>query len=641
VGERMKLLYLWVGNCGNINNKGFKFHGDYKIDDSKYGFNIIDRTEEEITATKYKKIILEEKNNGKILFGENIVNITAIIGKNGSGKSNLLKNFFLDVDSNLYKYETIFVYEENGISYTNGKLRIENPYLPTPKFYKDNIELEERTFDSQENYHIIYYDNIFKEKIISKSAISKNFSDISTTKLYNVLKEKFWSDEIKKQASFVYSNEFKEFNNYMTENKMKIPTYIEINSIMSELISKNIQNELFRYFGDNKDGDKSIYSDEELYEILRFFIYLKLAESVLKETDKVEIKKLIEVLEEKLNCYRKEQKIKREEKESKKNDNKEYPNLKYPKFGKDKKELELLKNNFLFGEWHKRIELKINKEENEKLKKIIEVIEKFIFNEENFKIGFNSIKIKIDKYGDVEKIKEFIDELKNNIIEEHYLQYRWTELSTGEVALLALFSRFYDVKTELEDRKDILILMDEPDIFLHPEWQRRFLNVFIKFLEKVFYDKNIQIILTSHSPFIVSDLPKENIIFLNKDDNGRCIVEDVEGMPKTFASNVHTLFSKSFFMDSTIGEFARNKIKEVMKKIDTCSREELLEKENQEEIMGVINSIGEPILKKKLLEEYNQKINSLSDIEKIKIELEQTKKELENLKNRYEITIKK
>ena len=71
--------------------------------------------------------------------------------------------------------------------------------------------------------------------------------------------------------------------------------------------------------------------------------------------------------------------------------------------------------------------------------------------------------------------------------------------------------------------------------------------------------KNLHIIIASHSPFILSDLPKENIIFLEEGKQ----VKPFKGK-QTFGANIHTLLSDGFFMsDGLMGEFAKGKIEEI------------------------------------------------------------------------------
>jgi predicted ATP-dependent endonuclease of OLD family len=106
-----------------------------------------------------------------------------------------------------------------------------------------------------------------------------------------------------------------------------------------------------------------------------------------------------------------------------------------------------------------------------------------------------------------------------------------------------------------EKNTNLIVYLDEPDLTLHPEWQRRFVDNLVKVFSSC--DKQIHFVITTHSPFLISDLPRENIIFLEdgKEANG------LNGKKQTFGANIHTLLSDSFFMeDGLMGEFAKSKI---------------------------------------------------------------------------------
>ena len=149
-----------------------------------------------------------------------------------------------------------------------------------------------------------------------------------------------------------------------------------------------------------------------------------------------------------------------------------------------------------------------------------------------------------------------------------------------------------------------------------------------KFKEITNLNKKINLFFLTHSPFIISDLPKENIIFLDKDENGKCkVVDGLNEKKETFGANIHTLLSDSFFMeDGFIGKFAESKIDEIIKYLNG----EKIENMNDEKAQKIINIIGEPILKKEL-----QRILDSKKLEKIN-EIDEVKKEIEFLKHRLE-----
>ena len=124
---------------------------------------------------------------------------------------------------------------------------------------------------------------------------------------------------------------------------------------------------------------------------------------------------------------------------------------------------------------------------------------------------------------------------------------------------------------------------------------------------------------------MVSDLPSDNVIFLKKDeDSGECIVEK-RSDKKTFASNIHNLFADGFFMKSTIGEFAREKIIEVINILN--SKEKSISSEDRKYINSIIDIIGEPIIAGKLKNMLAQKTMTREE------EIEALQKRLDELNN--------
>ncbi len=105
---------------------------------------------------------------------------------------------------------------------------------------------------------------------------------------------------------------------------------------------------------------------------------------------------------------------------------------------------------------------------------------------------------------------------------------KYTDLSHGEQTIYGQLIQMY-FYSKSED--DFLFLFDEPEISLHPKWQIDYLNEVINLLKKT--NKQYHFIFTSHSPFLLSDLPKENVIFLKE---GKQV--DVNINP--FGANIHT-----------------------------------------------------------------------------------------------------
>ena len=83
------------------------------------------------------------------------------------------------------------------------------------------------------------------------------------------------------------------------------------------------------------------------------------------------------------------------------------------------------------------------------------------------------------------------------------------ELSSGEKQL---FLRTLAIK--ILEPENSIIMIDEPELSLHPKWQQKIVDVYRKI------GRNNQIILATHSPHILGSVEKENIILLEKNENG-------------------------------------------------------------------------------------------------------------------------
>ena len=193
-----------------------------------------------------------------------------------------------------------------------------------------------------------------------------------------------------------------------------------------------------------------------------------------------------------------------------------------------------------------------------------------------------------------------------------------TVLSSGEQELLNLLSRLYYAvviaPTKFDNlRSPSLLLLDEAEIGFHPEWQRQYVNQLCKFIRLLLVPAghNFQIVLTSHSPIILSDIPKCCTTFL-KEERG-FVVNNSEEQVETFAENIFNLYRRSFFMeDGLIGEFASNKIEELKARIEQChSCKEM------NIIKTDINIIGDAFIKRYLQSKLDDATVRLSDEEQI------------------------
>ena len=217
--------------------------------------------------------------------------------------------------------------------------------------------------------------------------------------------------------------------------------------------------------------------------------------------------------------------------------------------------------------------------------------------------------------------------------------FKWKSMSGGEESIFQLLSLLLpaiEASIDKVEKKSVVhICLDEVENNLHPKWQRKlvtFLLSFFNVIQRTRYNEYKQVVyihlhIATHSPFLLSDIPKSNIIFLDKDENGQCtVVKGIRDKKETFGANIHTLLSDGFFMDDgLIGAFAKEKINIIILNLN----DEEYEPEDDEKInvLQTIKLIGEPFLKRKLLDMYYKKFDDeySKSTRKKELELEQAR----------------
>ncbi|CAA6820062.1 MAG: Putative ATP-binding protein [uncultured Sulfurovum sp.] len=96
-------------------------------------------------------------------------------------------------------------------------------------------------------------------------------------------------------------------------------------------------------------------------------------------------------------------------------------------------------------------------------------------------------------------------------------EFKIEDLSTGEKTLLSKIMYLYFI-----GYKDKVILIDEPELSLHPSWQNKVLKIYENFALK----NNCQIIIATHSPHIIASAKSEYIRLLVKEDDRIKVVDN-------------------------------------------------------------------------------------------------------------------
>jgi len=114
------------------------------------------------------------------------------------------------------------------------------------------------------------------------------------------------------------------------------------------------------------------------------------------------------------------------------------------------------------------------------------------------------------------KHRLYINEGYSVVFQTNHAKYSEANAGSGEMAVVRL------VKEVLDAPNYSLILLDEPEVSLHPGAQIRLKS----FLLGEIVRKKHQIILTSHSPILIKDLPREAIkVFYQNPNSGRFLVK--------------------------------------------------------------------------------------------------------------------
>ena len=103
----------------------------------------------------------------------------------------------------------------------------------------------------------------------------------------------------------------------------------------------------------------------------------------------------------------------------------------------------------------------------------------------------------------------------------------------------------------------VCMLMDEVELYYHPDLQRKFVKLLLDSIMSVPLDNiyDINITLVTHSPFVLSDIPQSNILCLQRD-------EGTKHGGQTFGANIVDMLSEAFFLEGTMGDIAQSCINE-------------------------------------------------------------------------------
>ncbi len=185
--------------------------------------------------------------------------------------------------------------------------------------------------------------------------------------------------------------------------------------------------------------------------------------------------------------------------------------------------------------------------------------------------------ISFDDEGSYDYVLDIIHAHRESCLITSMLQFEFQPcLSAGEMSTMSIWGRLY--WQFVMQRKgvastpmftNIMLFIDEAETTMHPSWQRKLVRTMILFFERFVPDVNVQLIFSTHSPLLLSDIPMDNVCCLRRKRNGDTGANSLKhsGIINTFAASIADLYLIPYFMnEGTTGEFATKKVNRLLSK---------------------------------------------------------------------------
>lgn len=218
--------------------------------------------------------------------------------------------------------------------------------------------------------------------------------------------------------------------------------------------------------------------------------------------------------------------------------------------------------------------------------------------------------------------------------------------SVGKKATDSRILEESEATSKMFSYRNINLILDEIELYYHPDYQRTFLAYLLDRLGRVWLQniQSINILFVTHSPYILSDIPHYQVLKLQ------------EGKPdrkelKTLAANIHDLLKENFFMDKGVmGEYAQERIRELINYLEDCiaiqisnkNRPKPLplpshEKWDRHKSKKIIELIGEPLLRNEMVRMHDQAFADSFRLEEARKRRAALQREIEDMEKKQKI----
>lgn len=553
----MKVCFVWVAKFKNLINYDVNLSSDYT-----YTYN-------------HDTHFLWRENNDALpndIFGESVSDITGILGINGAGKTNTLELICLTLKSkDKINGDYIVIYEKNN------QLR----YISS---FEKNIDVFfslQRKYDHKElnDLHVIFFSNVFDKNYLD---LGKNVSDVSVNNKNNprtmAMNRTSLDVDILSDVRFIKSEEFNKL-------ELELPRKLDIK------VERSPKNQMRQRFRDvDSIEDKCLKNLNDFFQESRKRHKLKNGLEVICLNIKISFLMFLVSVDSSIglntstNCSESDFLI-------------VLDNILNTSLNNDLNindviyELKKINSNYSlkFQQWN----------DSFTYDEIFDVLLSLehLFQEMGMEIddtikGQRSIfSIDFDRTAPwwYERIAFIITSLR-------YSSIAWSGISSGQRAYLNLFSSIWGAlsnnQNNYSDKEGVLICIDEGDLYLHPQWQIEFIERLVTCLPKISGGK-VQIIITTHSPILVTDLPVQCISVLgNENSNTQRLTSCGGGLHprnQTFGANIYDIYSYLFGMNrQRTGSISSKYIKKITGILDKefITDDELNELKVSEKIIG-------------------------------------------------------
>ena len=205
-------------------------------------------------------------------------------------------------------------------------------------------------------------------------------------------------------------------------------------------------------------------------------------------------------------------------------------------------------------------------------------VQKKVFNEINEIFENLSIDVKVE---DISQDGRNITLFTNSSGDEFDIN----ELSSGEKQL---FLRTLAIK--MLNPENSIILIDEPELSLHPKWQQRIVDVYRKI------GKNNQIIIATHSPHILGSVRKENIMLLDKDDEGQIVVRTGDELYDSYGQPTERILEDIMGLKTTRNQEIFDKLEKIREMVNEDKYETDDFKKEYGDLKEILGTMDEDIM---------------------------------------------